>query len=200
LLVFRPAKVFNNAPPMIYDFTLRNTGLVVGMALLSVHAVALAMPDRVSSLLKIFPRSRSAGLLLCSLAALWAFWLAATMDLGEFTPQRTVICGVILAGAIMVPLFAEEFLAVRALGILALLAAEPLLGAAFLRPEQSRLLLVVLAYVWAIAGLLMVGAPYLLRDAIGWVTAARWRYTLAAAGGAAYGLAIIAASLLFFSA
>lgn len=185
---------------MIYDFTLRNTGLVVGMALLSVHAVALAMPDRVSSLLKIFPRSRSAGLLLCSLAALWAFWLAATMDLGEFTPQRTVICGVILAGAIMVPLFAEEFLAVRALGILALLAAEPLLGAAFLRPEQSRLLLVVLAYVWAIAGLLMVGAPYLLRDAIGWVTAARWRYTLAAAGGAAYGLAIIAASLLFFSA
>lgn len=185
---------------MIYDFTLRTTGLVTGVALLSAHAVALAMPDRVSSALKTFPRSRSAGLLLCSLAALWAFWLAATMDLGEFTPQRTVICGVILAGAIMVPLFAEEFLAVRALGILALLAAEPLLGAAFLRPEQSRLLLVVLAYAWAIAGLLMVGAPYLLRDAIGWVTSARWRYTLVAAAGAAYGLAIIAVSLLFFTA
>ena len=183
---------------MIYDFSLRAVGLAVGAALLVAHAVALAMPGRVSAALKTFPRSRSAGLLLCSLAALWAFWLAATMDLGEFSPQRTLICGVILAGAVMVPLFAEEFLAVRALGILALLATEPLLGAAFLRPEMSRLLLVVLAYAWAVAGLLMVGAPYLLRDAIGWVTGARWRYTLAAAGGAVYGLALLAVSLLFF--
>lgn len=183
---------------MIYDFTLRTVGLTVGVVLLLVHATALAMPTQVSAGLKLFPRSRTAGLLLCSLAALWAFWLAATMDLGEFTPQRTLICGIILAGAVMVPLFAEEFLAVRALGILALLAAEPLLGAAFLRPELSRLLLVVLAYGWAVAGLLMVGAPYLLRDAIAWITGARWRYALAAASGAIYGLALLAVSLLFF--
>ena len=35
-----------------------------------------------------------------------------------------------------------------ALGMIALLAAEPILEAAFLRPETSRLLVVVLAYVW----------------------------------------------------
>lgn len=193
--------MFNNPPPaMMYEFTLRTVGLAVGIGLLVTHLVALAIPDRVCAWLKVFPRSRPAGLFLCSFAALWAFWLAATMDLGEFTPQRTLICGVVLAGAIMVPMFAEEFLAVRALGILALLAAEPLLGAAFLRPEQSRLLLVVLAYLWAIAGLLMVGAPYLLRDAIGWLTVARWRYFLVAAAGAAYGLALIALSLLFYGA
>ena len=185
---------------MMYDFTLRSVGLAVGMGLLVTHAIALAMPDRVSAALKTFPRSRPAGLFLCSFAALWAFWLAATMDLGEFTPQRTLICGVILAGAIMVPMFAEEFLAVRALGILALLAAEPLLGAAFLRPEQSRLLLVALAYLWATAGLVMVGAPYLLRDTIDWITAARWRYLFIAGAGVAYGLALIAASLLFYGA
>jgi len=193
--------VFNNAPPvMMYDFTLRTVGLAVGIGLLVTHAIALGIPDRISAALKTFPRSRSAGLFLCSFAALWAFWLAATMDLGEFTPQRTLICGVVLAGAIMVPMFAEEFLAVRALGILALLAAEPLLGAAFLRPEQSRLLLVVLAYLWATAGLVMVGAPYLLRDAIDWITAARGRYLLIAGAGLVYGLALIAVSLLFYGA
>ena len=183
---------------MIYDFTLRTVGLVVGIGLLATHVLALVMPDKITAWLKIFPRSRPAGLFLCSFAALWAFWLAATMDLGEFTPQRTLICGVVLAGAIMVPMFAEEFLAVRALGILALLAAEPLLGSAFLRPEQSRLVLVVLAYLWAIAGLLMVGAPYLLRDAIDWLTGTRWRYLLVAGAGAVYGLALIAVSLLFY--
>jgi hypothetical protein len=193
--------VFNNAPPvMIYDLTLRTVGLAVGIGLLLAHAAALAMPAKMCAWLKLFPRSRPAGLFLCSFAALWAFWLAATIDLGEFSPQRTLICGVVLAGAIMVPLFAEEFLAVRALGILALLAAEPLLGAAFLQPEQSRLLLVVLAYLWATAGLIMVGAPYVLRDAIAWLTGAPWRYRLVAAAGAAYGLALIAVSLLFYGA
>ena len=185
---------------MMYDFTLRTVGLAVGLGLVVTHAIALAMPGRICGWLNIFPRSRPAGLFLCSFAALWAFWLAATMDLGEFTPQRTLICGVVLAGAVMVPMFAEEFLAVRALGIVALLAAEPLLGAAFLRPEQSRLLLVVLAYLWAVAGLLMVGAPYLLRDAIGWITAVRWRYLAVAAAGVVYGLLLVAVSLLFYGA
>ncbi|MGA1124261.1 MAG: hypothetical protein ACO3YO_06670 [Chthoniobacterales bacterium] len=193
--------MFNNPSPiMMYDLTLRAAGLVVGLGLLVTHAAALVMPEKVAAWMKVFPRSRPAGLFLCSLAALWAFWLGATMDLGEFSPQRTLICGVILAGAVMVPMFAEEFLAVRALGILALLAAEPLLGSAFLRPEQSRLLLVVLAYLWASAGLVMVGAPYLLRDAIEWLTAARWRFLLAAGSGAVYGVTLIVVSLLFYQA
>jgi hypothetical protein len=183
---------------MIYDFTLRTVGLAVGLGLILSHGAALLAPDRIAAWLRQLPRSRPAGVILCTLAALWAFWLAATMDLGEFSPNRTLICGVVIAGAIMVPLLAEEFLAVRALGILALLAAEPLLGAAFLRPEQTRLLLVVLAYLWATAGLFMVGAPYLLRDLIGWVTAEPWRYRFAAWSGIGYGAALVAVSLLFF--
>lgn len=185
---------------MIYDFTLRNVGLAVGLALVVSHALALVAPARIMAWWREFPRSRTAGIVLCTLAAAWALWLAATMDLGEFSPNRMLICGVVLAGAVMVPLFAEEFLAVRALGILALLAAEPLLGAAFLRPEQTRLFLVVLAYLWATAGLIMVGAPYLLRDLINWVTEKPWRYHAVAWAGIGYGLLLIVVSLLFFKA
>lgn len=198
LVIAFPGGSNSIAPDMIYDASLRTVGLAAGIGLVAVHTIALARPATVGAALKLFPRSRAAGLFLCSFAALWAFWLAATMDLGEFSPQRTLICGVILAGAVMVPMFAEEFLAVRALGILALLAAEPLLGAAFLRPEQSRLLVVVLAYLWATAGLVMVGAPYFLRDAIDWVTATKPRYLLVAVSGVGYGLALIIASLLFY--
>ena len=183
---------------MIYDFTLRTVGLAVGFGLVLSHAAALVAPKRTMDWLRAFPRSRPVGIVLCTIAAVWAFWLAATMDLGEFSPNRTLICGVIIAGAVMVPLFAEEFLAVRALGILALLAAEPLLGAAFLRPEQTRLLLVVLAYVWATAGLIIVGAPYLLRDLVTWVTAKPWRYHAVAWSGVGYGGLLVAVSLLFF--
>jgi hypothetical protein len=183
---------------MIYDFSLRTVGLLAGCGLLVSHVFALVAAEQVKPWLQTFPRSRSMGIFLCTLAAAWAFWLAATMDLGEFTPNRTLICGVVLAGAVMVPLFADEFLSVRALGILALLAAEPLLGAAFLRPEQTRLFLVVLAYAWAVAGLVLVGAPYFLRDAINWILAGPGRYRLVAWAGVAYGLLLIGASLLFF--
>ena len=185
---------------MIYDFSLRAVGLTVGLALLLGHGFALVASGRVRPWLRALPRSRAAGLVLCTAAAVWAFTLAATMDLGEFTPNRTLICGVVLAGAVLVPLFADELLSVRAIGILALLAAEPLLDAAFLRPESSRLLLVVLAYGWAVAGLVLVGAPYVLRDLIEWVLARPSRYSLAAWSGIAYGAALVVVSLLFFKA
>ena len=73
--------------------------------------------------------------------------------------------------------FVDEFLAVRALGILCLLAAEPLLDAAFLRYETSRLLITVFAYALIVAGLFWVAIPYVLRDQINWSTRSvfRWR-------------------------
>ena len=185
---------------MIYDFSLRAVGLVAGLGLVAAHAFALLRTDWTIGKLREFPRSYPVGVFLFLLAAAWAFWLAATMDLGEFSPNRTLICGAILAAAVMVPLFAEEFLAVRAVGILALLAAEPLLGAAFLRPEQTRLLLVVLAYGWAVAGLVFVGAPYTMRDALQWVSRSPGRFRLVAWAGVAYGTLLIVVSLLFFGA
>lgn len=183
---------------MIYDISLRSAGLLAGAMLLLTHLYALLLPAKTLEWLKRFPRSRLWGVVLCAIASAWALWLASSMDLGEFSAHRSAICIVIVAGAIMVPLFAEEFLAVRSLGILALLAAEPLLGAAFLHVETWRLLLVVLAYLWAIAGLFLVGAPYLLRDAIDWAARRPSRLKLAAGAGVLYGLLLIAVSLLFF--
>ena len=80
-------------------------------------------------------------------------------------------------GYVLVLRFVEEFLAVRALGILCLLAAEPLLDSAFLRYETSRLLVTVFAYLLVVAGLFWVTMPYLLRDQINWSarSAFRWR-------------------------
>ena len=70
--------------------------------------------------------------------------------------------------------------------MLALLAAEPLLEAAFMRHETSRLLLVVLAYVWIINGLFWVGMPWIMRDQIAWLTAKMRRYQTAAWAGVLY--------------
>src|SRR6266480_3049969 len=92
--------------------------------------------------------------------------------------------GGLITGIVVLPIgyalvlrFVDEFLAVRALGILCLLAAEPLLEAAFFRYETSRLFLTALAYLLIVAGLFWVTMPYLLRDQINWSAKSntRWR-------------------------
>jgi hypothetical protein len=92
----------------------------------------------------------------------------------------------------------DEFLSVRALGILLLLLAEPVLEAAFLRAESSRLLLVCLAYVWIVIGMFWVALPYLMRDQIAWLLKSNSRWTAACLGGIVYGVAILISAALFY--
>jgi hypothetical protein len=105
----------------------------------------------------------------------------------------------IVAGAFLSWKYVEEFLAARAMGMLALLAAEPLLEAAFMRHEISRLLLVVLAYVWIINGLFWVGMPWIMRDQIAWLTAKMRRYQTAAWAGVFYSSAVILCAVFFWN-
>ncbi|MDD5351148.1 MAG: hypothetical protein PHQ12_13135 [Chthoniobacteraceae bacterium] len=185
---------------MIYSLSLQTVGLLVGALLVAGHLIALLHARGVQQLLRALPRSRGAGVVLLTLAAAWAFGLVAQIDLGEFTSYRQVFLGVIAAGYVLTLVFVPEFLAVRALGMLCLLAAEPLLEAAFLQQQQSRLLLTVIAYVWAVLGIFWVGKPYLLRDQVAWASASPWRWRAAALGGVLYGAVLLAAAFTQYGA
>jgi hypothetical protein len=180
---------------MIYPFSLQQAGLAAGFLLILSHACALAAPNAARPFLQAFPRSRVFGTILLALGAIWAFWLVSTMDLGEFAHLRKMMVIAVPIGAVLTWQFVDEFLAVRALGILALLAADCLLEAAFLRPEMSRLLLVVLAYAWIFSGLFLVGMPYILRDLIAWLTGSTTRFRMAAIAGVLYGVILVACAL-----
>ena len=180
---------------MIYSLSLRTVGLLVGALVVVLHLLPLVYGDAVRRFLKAFPRSRGCGAALLTMDAVWAFALVAQIDLGEFTNYRPVFLAIIVAGYFLTLFFVEEFLAVRALGMFLLLLAEPLLEAAFLRPEASRVLLSALAYAWATLGLFWIGKPYLLRDQIDWVSRSEARWRVAALAGVAYGAVVFALAL-----
>lgn len=161
----------------MYHLSLRNAGFIAGLFLLLVGLTGLVAAGPAKRFAVALPRSRGMGILLLSLAFLWSFWLLATMEMGEFSTFRKPLLIALPIGFILVLRFVDEFLAVRALGMLSLLAAEPLLEAAFLRYEMSRLLVTVFAYILIVAGLFWVTMPYLLRDHISWGTRStgRWR-------------------------
>jgi hypothetical protein len=182
---------------MIYTFvSLPTVGLIVGVLLIALHGFALLRPRYVRPWLTSLPRSKAIGTVFLALDTIWAFLLIYFMDLGEFSHLRGKLLLVIPVAAVLTFKFVDEFLAVRALGILLLLAAEPVLEATFLRPESSRLLLVTLAYAWAVLGMFWVGMPYLMRDQIAWLQKSDSRWRLACEAGLVYGIAVLAAALV----
>jgi len=185
-------------PPRVYDLSLHTAGLIVGLLLLASHLIALVRPEQTKGWLLKLPRSRPLGIGLLAVDAVWTFWLVSNMDLGEFSQFRTWLQIGVPIVFVLTLFFIDEFLAVRALGIMALLAAEPILSACFLRPETARLLLVVLAYAWLTVGLFWVGMPYLLRDQIGWITKNGIRFKAATFTGLVYGLVVLACAVAVF--
>ncbi len=177
---------------MIYDLSLHAVGIAAGALLLVISLPGFIKPLAVQAWLRSLPRSRVAGVVLLTLVLVWAFWLLATMEMGEFSSFRRPLLIVLPIGYLLIIRFVEEFLAVRALGILCLLAAEPLLEAAFFRYETSRLFLTVLAYLLIIAGLFWVTMPYLLRDQINWSTETKTRWHAVHGIAALYGITILA--------
>ncbi len=161
---------------MIYHLSLRTAGLLAGAFLLLLALPSILAPNQLRNAATRLPRSRLLGIVLLTLAFLWSFWLLSTMEMGEFSSFRRPLQIALPIGYLLVLRFVDEFLAVRALGMLCLLAAEPLLEAAFLRHESSRLLVTVFAYILIVKGLFWVTMPYLLRDQIGWCarTIGRW--------------------------
>jgi hypothetical protein len=116
----------------------------------------------------------------------------------EYTRFRPLfILGVIGLG-VTSWLYVREFIAVRSLGILFLLGADVLLDAAFLRQDQARLIVVSYAYVILVEGMFMVGAPYLLRDALGWGLMTPVRGKLLMGLGVGFGLVLIGLGLFVY--
>ncbi len=177
---------------MIYDFDLHTIGIVAGTLLVLISLPGFIKPAVVQSWVKNLPRSRVAGVVLLTVVLVWSFWLIATMEMGEFSSFRRPLLIILPIGYLLIIRFVDEFLAVRALGILCLLAAEPLLEAAFFRYETSRLFLTVLAYLLIVAGLFWVTMPYLLRDHINWSTHTNTRWHAVHGIFALYGIAILA--------
>ncbi|MFT4175493.1 MAG: hypothetical protein QM627_02450 [Luteolibacter sp.] len=197
-----------DAPHAYQQLPLFTTGIVLAVFLIATHTVMLVRPVATQDFLKKFPRNPQLGQILLGIGLAW-FWLliapaglgklsALAMDLGEFNGAKRVLQFLVPISFVLVSMSVRDFLAVRALGVVGLMAAAPLLGAAFLKDPQSRLLVPIYAYALLTASLFFVGMPYLFRDAVTWVTATRGRWNACTLAGLAYGVAVLACALAFW--
>lgn len=183
-------------------------GVVLGVWLISSHALMLVKPVMVQGWLKKFPRNVLSGQIILGIGLAW-FWLlvapegmgklsALRMDLGEFNNIKPLLRLLVPASLVMVSISVRDFLAVRALGLLGLMVAAPLLDSAFLKDPSTRLLVPIFAYALLTKSMFWVGMPYLFRDAVTWVTATPVRWRAASLCGLAYGVATLVCAFAFW--
>jgi hypothetical protein len=175
---------------------LKGTGIIVAVALIVLHLIAIIKPEQTKSFLQQFPRHYGWGVVLTVIAFLWSMVCLNFMHMGEFFFLRPWFLVLVPVGVLLVLIYVQEFLSVRALGSCLLLIAGIVLQAAFQRPQASRLLLPILAYAWIFAGLYFVGMPYLMRDGVEWITKTANRWRLAAWAGLGYGTLLLIVALV----
>ena len=120
------------------------------------------------------------------------------MDMTEFNAVKPFLRLLLPVIFVLVAMSITEFLSVRAFGLLGLLAAQPLLDAAWQRDPMSRLLIPLWTYALITVSLFSVGMPFLFRDAITWVIAKPVRWKISCIAGMVYGTAVVVCAWCFW--
>jgi len=149
---------------------------------------------------KALPRSPGAAFVLFGLGAAWFVWRlsqAGESDLIFFKTATPVMLAFVVL-AVLAFIYTPDFLAVRGLCVLMLLAAEPLLYSAYMEwSHPQRLLMVTAVYVGLTTALYLAAYPFRLRDFFEWLFQVPSRARLLGAILLVYGLATTTAAFTY---
>lgn len=174
--------------------------LLPGVFLALLGGLLLWNHPQVERFARALPRSQPASWFLFGAGALWFMWRLSRVGEADLIFVEKPLPLMLAFGALAVAAFiyTPDFLAVRGLSVLMLLAAEPLLYSAYMEwTHPQRLLMVSAVYLGLAAAIYLAAVPYRLRDFFEWLyrTPARARVL----GGLffAYGLATSAAAFTY---
>jgi hypothetical protein len=197
---------------MYTEIPLQWVAIVFGVYIVVTRLPGLIWTESFRRLLMKLPRSKPAGYLLMGVAIGWCavvVYLYGFMDVHEWRDARGLgaVVGAFLellqAGRFSVWIFfgamyalivwlLDEFLAVRAMALIALLVARVILDAAYDVETNARLVMTVVAYLMVVAGMWLIIAPWRFRDALEYMLANNQRCRLACGAGVAFGILLVA--------
>lgn len=140
-------------------------GLLIGLGALGVLAGAgvWLFPAALRPVLEAFPRSKWPGWILAAICVFWIAWVANHAALGRFGELKPLIPYLAVALFAGMVWLLDELLAPRALGGLLLLVANPVLNGVRWADSAWRLVPVLLAYAWVVAGCVFLLHPWMFR-------------------------------------
>jgi len=180
--------------------SLAELSLWIGGIYVAIHLPLVIAPQMSRKLFKVFPRNFWLGAVLAAVALVWSALEVNAMPLGNFIGDYKWLLWIltpVVLGLVLV--FMNELLAPRALGGLLLLVANPVLSIQCLSASRATWLIAGLAYVWVVAGTLLVLSPYRFRHAIEKYCATDSRCRLAGSLGVVVGCILIGLGFTVFA-
>ena len=152
--------------------------ICAGMALAALAVLALVWPATARSWVVSFPRNRVAAWVLSALALFWVANIVQHGRLGRFEPWKVYVWPGYTVALIAVGLFMDDLLAVRALGGILLLGANPVLRAVRLHDSPWASLVAAVTYGVIVLGIAWILGPYRFRRWLSWMLSPeRYRWT-----------------------
>ncbi len=172
--------------------------LLPGLLLLALGAALVAINSGLIAMLTSFPRSRAAAYAFFGGGAAWflyQIWHLSPADFGDFRLPLFIGFGAIAALSFKcVP----DFLAVRGLCVLVLLAAMPLLMAGYMNYDRPQVYFQKVPVYLGIALAIWLGAqPWRLRDFLEWLFRSRGLARAFGAGLLVYGLLLVVVAFTY---
>lgn len=145
--------------------SLKTIAMVLGAVCMAFGAAAVFDPARAVDCLRAFPRNRAAAWVLTAVALLWSAVLLFQMPMERFEYLKPLLYFLTPAAYVLIVLFVDDLLAARALGGLLVLLPAPMLAAARFHASPWRFTVVILAYLMAVCGIVLILGPYYFRRA-----------------------------------
>lgn len=195
----RPSSIWTERPGYdLFRMKLSTLAVLLGACFSLAQVYGLAKPAAFAAAARKFPRSEPLGYALMGLGTVWFLWNLNQESISDFAAyKKWMLVGF---GAIGVSscIFVRDFLAVRGLAVVLLLLAKLTLDTARWHDSSWRLVLVVWAYLWVVAGIWFTISPWRLRDLLNWATANEQRVRVGSAIRLALGLFVAILGLTVF--
>jgi hypothetical protein len=177
---------------------LKPVAITLGAAIIAGRALGVVNPQRYRDIVKKFPRAVWPGVVFLTVVLVWSLVVVSRASEEGMIISKTYVYAFLVATYAGLIILKFDFLAVRGLAIVMLMLAKVVVDSANQVETPWRLVMTVIAYLWAIAGMWFTVSPYRMRDMIDWATATNGRCRALCAAGCGFGALLIALGLFVY--
>ncbi len=182
------------------DLKLSTLAIILGLLTALLNGYGLLKPVDFAAKARRFPRYTPIGFVLVLAATAWFEYYVNIESVSEFAAFKGYLLLFFALVGIGVCIFVQDFLPIRGLAALMLLAAKLMVDTARWVDTEWRLVIVTWAYIWVIAGMWFTVSPWRLRDLINWATANEERTRLLSGIRFVFGVLVIVLGVTVYRA
>ena len=174
--------------------------LAIGLGILGSipQLYGLWKPGAFAAAVRKFPRSENWGYVLMAIGTAWFLWNLNNETISDFAAYKKIMLLGFGAVGVLSCIYVKDYLAVRGLSVVLLLAAKLVLDTARWNNSPWRLVLAVGAYFWIVCAMWFMVSPWRFRDLVVWSTANEKRIRVTSAIRLAGCILILALGLTTF--